>query len=100
MERPRMRRLLSQLRAEYFERVSQMHPQSGDVLVSTRSARVEHDISIVPKPSHLTCATYDSAVARARELAGELAVDAWLTEDFTHFLLIASFRHKTDAVKR
>jgi hypothetical protein len=75
-----------------------MHPESGDVLVSTRLARVEHDISIVPKPAHVTCPTYDFALARARELAKQLAVDAWLTEDFTHFLQIASFRPRTTKV--
>jgi hypothetical protein len=75
-----------------------MHPESGDVLVSSRPARVEHDISIVPRSAHLTCPTYDSALARARELAKRLAVDAWLTEDFTHFLQIASFRPRTATV--
>jgi hypothetical protein len=67
-------------------------PRPGDVLVSNHSATVEHDISIVPRAPHITCATHRTAVVRGGELAKELKVDAWLTEDHTHFLMIDSYR--------
>jgi hypothetical protein len=67
-------------------------PQTGDVLVSNTRATVEHVICIVPQPPQLSFPTHDQAVNRARELAARLGVDAWLTEDQTHFLKIASYR--------
>ena len=67
-------------------------PQLGDVLVSNHSATVQHVISIVPRAPHITCPTHRTAVARGGELAKELGVDAWLTEDRTHFLMIGSYR--------
>jgi hypothetical protein len=67
-------------------------PQTGDVLVSNVTATLEHDISIVPNDPHLSCATHNIAVAAARELAEKLGVDAWLTEDHTHFLRLATYR--------
>ncbi|HXW06900.1 MAG TPA: hypothetical protein VD833_16830 [Vicinamibacterales bacterium] len=67
-------------------------PKEGDVLVSNPTATVEHEICVVPKPPHLTCETHDKAVAAARALAQQLAVDAWLTEDHRHFLRIGMFR--------
>ena len=67
-------------------------PQDGDVLVSNPTATVEHDIAIVPHPPHLTCPNHDRGVANARQLAEELKVDAWLTEDNRHFLLVGTNR--------
>jgi hypothetical protein len=67
-------------------------PHNGDVLVSRPTARVEHEISIVPRPPHLTCATHDQAIAQGSELAERLQVDVWLTEDHRHFLRVAAFR--------
>jgi hypothetical protein len=67
-------------------------PQDGDVLVSNPTATVEHEICIVPRPPHMTCATHDRAVAEGRRLAQELNVDAWLTEDHSHFLRIGTYR--------
>jgi hypothetical protein len=72
-----------------------MSPRPGDVLVSKPTARVEHEISIVPAQPHIVCPTHDAAVARARELAEALQVDAWLTEDHTHFMVITSCRATT-----
>jgi hypothetical protein len=69
-----------------------MHPQEGDILVSRSSGNVEHQVGIVPGPPHESCATHDQAVERACALAKERDVDAWLTEDLTHFLRIATFR--------
>jgi hypothetical protein len=69
-----------------------MMPQPRDVLVSNRSASLEHDVSIVPEPPHLMCGNRQAALARGRELAETLRVDLWLTEDHTHFMLIASHR--------
>lgn len=69
-----------------------MIPQAGDILVSNPTATVEHEVSIVPAPPYVMCPNHDSAVAKARELARDRHVDAWLTEDHTHFLKIASYR--------
>ena len=69
-----------------------MIPQTGDVLVSKSSARVEHDVSIVPAEPVLVCPTHDTAVEKARELARDRRVDAWLTEDHVHFLKLATYR--------
>lgn len=69
-----------------------MVPQNGDVLVSNRSATVEHDVSVVPNPAEMVCPTHDSAVAKAHELAKARGVDVWLTEDHTHFLKLCSYR--------
>jgi general stress protein YciG len=66
-------------------------PRPGDVLVSN-PATIEHEISIMPGPPHLRYPTHDLAVAKGREIAEQLGVDAWVTEDRSHFLLIASCR--------
>jgi hypothetical protein len=68
-------------------------PQDGDVLVSNPTATVEHQICIVPKPPHASYRNHDRAVAEGRRLAEQLAVDAWLTEDQSHFIRIGHFRH-------
>ena len=68
------------------------NPRLGDVLVSNRAATLDHDISIVPNTPHLTCRTHDDAIARGHEIARDLGVDLWLTEDRTHFMKIGSFR--------
>lgn len=67
-------------------------PQDGDVLVSNPTATVEHEICIVPRPPHITCPSHDRAVAQGRQLAEQLKVDAWLTEDNRHFLRIGTYR--------
>jgi hypothetical protein len=67
-------------------------PQIGDVVVSKRSAEIEHAIGIVPQPPDVVCPTHDRAVARAQSLAESLCVDAWLTIDHIHFLRLASHR--------
>jgi hypothetical protein len=69
-----------------------MTPQRGDVLVSNRTATLEHDLSIVPEKPDLILPNHDSAVALAREMARDRSVDAWLTEDQTHFMKIATYR--------
>ena len=66
--------------------------QSGDVLVSRSTAVVEHEISIVPNPPHATASTHDAAVSDGCTEAAALGVDAWLTEDQTHVVKIASHR--------
>lgn len=68
------------------------YPKDGDVLVSNPSATVEHEVAIVPRAPHITCANHEKAVAEGRQLAEQLKVDAWLTEDNRHFLRIASHR--------
>jgi len=66
--------------------------QSGDVLVSHPTAVREHDISIVPNAPHATSPTHDAAVSDGRSEADAMGVDAWLTEDQTHVVKIASHR--------
>jgi hypothetical protein len=66
--------------------------QAGDVLVSHSTAVREHDISIVPHAPHATSPTHDAAVIEARSEARGLGVDAWISEDHTHVLKIASNR--------
>ena len=66
--------------------------QSGDVLVSHPTAVREHEISIVPNAPHATSPTHDAAVTDARSAAAAIGVDAWLTEDHTHVVKIASHR--------
>jgi hypothetical protein len=66
--------------------------QAGDVLVSHSTAVREHDISIVPHAPHATSPTHDAAVIEARLEARGLGVDAWISEDHTHVLKIASNR--------
>ena len=66
--------------------------QPGDVLVSHPTALREHEISIVPNAPHATSPTHDAAVSDGRSEAGAIGVDAWLTEDQTHVVKIASNR--------
>ena len=66
--------------------------QSGDVLVSHPTAVREHEISIVPNAPHATSPTHDAAVSDGRSEADVMGVDAWLTEDQTHVVKIASHR--------
>ena len=67
-------------------------PLEGDVLISNPTATREHEICIVPRPPHIVCANHDRAVTEARQLAEQLQVDAWLTEDNRHFLRIGVYR--------
>lgn len=69
--------------------------QSGDVLVSHPTAVREHEISIVPNAPHAISPTDDAAVSDGRSEADAIGVDAWLTEDQTHVVKIAS--HRTPA---
>jgi hypothetical protein len=75
-------------------------PQDGDVLVSNPSATVEHDICIVPRPPHVTCANHDEAIAAGRQLAEDLHVDAWLTEDYTHYMRIGNYREQREPLTK
>jgi hypothetical protein len=68
------------------------HAQSGDVLVTHPTAVREHEISIVPNAPHAISPTHDAAVTDARSEADAIGVDAWLTEDHTHVVKIASHR--------
>ena len=66
--------------------------QSGDVLVSHSTAVREHEIRIVPNAPHATFPTHHAAVNDARSEADAIGVDAWLTEDQTHVVKIATNR--------
>jgi hypothetical protein len=52
----------------------------------------EHQISIVPNAPHATSLSHEAAVNDGRSEADAIGVDAWLTEDQTHVLKIASNR--------
>jgi hypothetical protein len=66
--------------------------QPGDVLVSHPTAVREHEISIVPNAPHGISPTHDAAVSDGCSEADGRGVDAWLTEDQTHVVKIASHR--------
>jgi hypothetical protein len=66
--------------------------QAGDVLVSHPTAVREHEISIVPNAPHTMSPTHDAALVDGRAEAQALGVDAWLSEDQTHVVKIASHR--------
>jgi len=67
-------------------------PQDGDVLVARAYASGQYSVAIVPEKPHLSCERRMRAVEGARSLARDRAVDAWLTEDLTHFMRLAHFR--------
>lgn len=69
-----------------------MKPQPDDVLVSNRAATLDHDLSIVPHAPHVECPSRTAALARGRELAEARQVDLWVTDDHTHFVLVAAYR--------
>jgi hypothetical protein len=52
----------------------------------------EHEISIIPNAPHEMPPTHDAAIREARSEADAMGVDAWLTEDHTHVVKIASNR--------
>ena len=66
--------------------------QVGDVLVSRPTAVREHEISIVPNAPHALSPTHNAAVNDGRSEADATGVDAWVTEDQTHVVKIASNR--------
>jgi hypothetical protein len=69
--------------------------KSGDVLISHPTAVREHEISVIPNAPnalHAMSPTHDAAVSDGRSEAEAMGVDAWLTEDQTHVLKIASHR--------
>jgi hypothetical protein len=70
--------------------LSDMKP--GDILVSHSTGVREHAISVVPNARHATSPTHDVAVSDGRSAADAMGVDAWLTEDQTHVVKIASHR--------
>ena len=66
--------------------------KDGDVLVSQPTAVRELEISIVPDAPHTTAPSHDVAVADGCVQAEALGVEAWLTQDHTHAVKIASHR--------
>ena len=66
--------------------------KSGDILVSHPTAVREHEISVIPDAPHAMAPTHDAAVSDGRSEADARGVDAWLTEDQTHVVKIASHR--------
>src|SRR5678816_2946939 len=70
--------------------------KTGDVLVSHSTAVREHVISVIPNAAHAISPTHDKAVSDGRSEADVLGVDAWLTEDHTHVVKIASHRPRDD----
>ena len=64
----------------------------GDVLVSHPTAVREHEISIIPNAPHEMPPTHEAAIRDGRSEADAIGVDAWLTEDQTHVVKIASNR--------
>ena len=69
-----------------------MHPQPGDVLVSSIRATVNFSLSILPFMASETFPNCAQALARGHDLAAQLQTDLWRTEDQTHFVLVISYR--------
>src|SRR4029079_11327302 len=69
---------------------------AGCVRVSHPTAVREHEIRVFPDAPHAVSPTHDEAVNAGRSEADALGVDAWLTEDHTHVVKIASHRPSDD----
>jgi hypothetical protein len=68
-------------------------PKSGDVLVSKPTARADlYETSVIPAAAHITNVSYEDGENSGRQLARELAVDAWFTCDHTHVVRVAHHR--------
>ena len=67
-------------------------PEQGDLLVSRATATREFLVTIVPTSEIVLRGIANSAVTAGLDLAEQLGVDLWLTEDHIHFLRLASFR--------
>jgi hypothetical protein len=74
------------------QRQSLSNVKPGDVLVSHSTAVREHEISVIPNAPHATSPTHDAAVSDGRSESDAMGVDAWLTEDHTNVVKIASHR--------
>lgn len=73
-----------------------MKPENGDILVSNPTATIAYDLTTVGETARVACANHAAAIAQAKELARLRRVDAWLTQDHTHFLRIAACRQPVD----
>ena len=67
-------------------------PEPGDLLVSRSTATREFLVTIVPTSEIVLRGIANSAVTTGLDLAQQLGVDLWLTEDHIHFLRLAAFR--------
>jgi hypothetical protein len=68
-------------------------PNSGDLLVSRRSARADaYEISVVSQAPHTVTKSYREAIDNVRDLANRLGVDAWFTCDHRHYATIVRHR--------
>jgi hypothetical protein len=68
-------------------------PKSGDVLVSRPTARADlYETSVIPAVAHIANVSYEDGTNSGRQLARELAVDAWFTCDHTHVVRLAHYR--------
>ena len=67
-------------------------PEPGDLLVSPATATREFLVTIVPTSDVVLRGVANSAVTTGLDLAQQLEVDLWLTEDHIHFLRLATFR--------
>lgn len=84
----------SQLFDEHHTRAAAVSrvPQDGDVFVTRATARRERDVCIVSGHLAATVACLERAIEYARDIARVRRVDAWLTEDHTHFVQVGEFR--------
>jgi hypothetical protein len=67
-------------------------PEPGDLLVSRATATREFLVTIVPTSEIVLRGIANTAVTTGLDLAQQLGVDLWLTEDHVHFLRLATFR--------
>ena len=68
-------------------------PQSGDIVISRRTARADaYAVSIVPGELRLRLTRYVEAIEQGRALALRARVDAWFTCNHTHYVQVGAFR--------
>jgi hypothetical protein len=72
--------------------VSSLGPEPGDLLVSRGTATREYLVTIIPTSDCVLRGIANSAVTAGLDLAQQLGVDLWLTDDHIYFLRLAAFR--------
>lgn len=68
-----------------------MHPEPDDVVVAKIQATVDFSVSVVARTISETYPKRAHALTRGHELAAHRRSRLWLTEDQTHFLLVAVY---------
>lgn len=67
-------------------------PEPGDLLVTRPTASAEYELTTLPNSESLMHGRCARAITVGLDLAQQLGVDLWLTEDHIHFLRLAAHR--------